>query len=804
MRFVWLLLLCQFAVAATVETRDIARNLVYFEPGLWQSDTDLRYWVRGTGDKLRLTSNALQFRRGLGYSLERAEFATGTPEREESDATPFRVHQYIGATAADWRPNLSGYRTITYRNARPGVDVAITAGESLGVVATIAKPGAYFWQFPSSTSIEVNGTSVAINGSFFTISFRSLSAWQVINGIRTPVSIQFVVEGNQVRFAAGNYVSTQPLFIGFSIPFVRERYSFTATAIDIGGNQYLATPIESDDRCTTTSGGRTEYCSNVLVTALRPNGQPLYVAHFGGVAEDFVSSVAITTSGDLFIAGSTYSANFPITPGAYQITNTGPIGPRSRFDLRSFGDGYLLKLDRATGQLRNGTFYGVASEGESLAVATLGDQHIVRANDAVLRFDASLSSIAASYKISSIRQPAVASGGDVLVIDGATGELVRLNAALTAPLWRASVPGQIQHLADEGAALWVDSTNVRWLSFFGSTGSELSRANLGAAPESTYNIALTSPNTIALAESRLTRTSATTTNALLIASCRGYRETAPFLTIVTAAGVSSFASYFPPTVNAFSIIGLTPTGRLLLVEPATLKIHELDRTAPTPNGLACVTGGASRAVATGIAPGQIVTLIGNGLATDGKTEVRVNNIPAPLLYMSAQQINAVIPYEGLAIGGTATIEVISGANRYTSTSAVRAGAVELFTLDGSGDGPAVALNQDGSVNTAANPAAPGSIVVLYGTGIGATTPASVTGAVAPLTGPGALAQPLAKASAWVNNAPATLLYGGAAPGLINGAAQFNVVLPNNAAGLTSVEIRLDGIRSISNTVFVRP
>jgi uncharacterized protein (TIGR03437 family) len=257
-------------------------------------------------------------------------------------------------------------------------------------------------------------------------------------------------------------------------------------------------------------------------------------------------------------------------------------------------------------------------------------------------------------------------------------------------------------------------------------------------------------------------------------------------------------------VNAFSIIGLTPTGRLLLVEPATLKIHELNRAAPTPNGLACVTGGASRAVATGIAPGQIVTLIGNGLATDGKAEVRVNNIPAPLLYIFAQQINAVIPYEGLTIGGTATIEVISGANRYTSTSAVRAGAVELFTLDGSGDGPAVALNQDGSVNTAANPASPGSIVVLYGTGIGATTPASVTGALAPLTGPGALAQPLAKASAWVNNLPAILLYGGAAPGLINGAAQFNVVLPNNAAGLTSVEIRLDGIRSISNTVFVRP
>ena len=52
--------------------------------------------------------------------------------------------------------------------------------------------------------------------------------------------------------------------------------------------------------------------------------------------------------------------------------------------------------------------------------------------------------------------------------------------------------------------------------------------------------------------------------------------------------------------------------------------------------------------------------------------------------------------------------------------------------DFSGSGQAVAVNQDGTINSPENPALRGSVVVLYGTWIGATEPASVTGALVSL------------------------------------------------------------------------
>ena len=49
----------------------------------------------------------------------------------------------------------------------------------------------------------------------------------------------------------------------------------------------------------------------------------------------------------------------------------------------------------------------------------------------------------------------------------------------------------------------------------------------------------------------------------------------------------------------------------------------------------------------------------------------------------------------------------------------------IFTLDGSGRGQAIVLNDDGSLNTPENPAKPGSVIVLFVTGEGLTDPAGV-------------------------------------------------------------------------------
>src|SRR6202035_3363256 len=67
---------------------------------------------------------------------------------------------------------------------------------------------------------------------------------------------------------------------------------------------------------------------------------------------------------------------------------------------------------------------------------------------------------------------------------------------------------------------------------------------------------------------------------------------------------------------------------------------------------------------------------------------------------------------------------------------VAATAPALFTADSSGQGQAQALNQDGSVNSAATPAQVGSTISLFATGTGQTSPAGVDGSLTSQSAPG--------------------------------------------------------------------
>jgi uncharacterized protein (TIGR03437 family) len=204
----------------------------------------------------------------------------------------------------------------------------------------------------------------------------------------------------------------------------------------------------------------------------------------------------------------------------------------------------------------------------------------------------------------------------------------------------------------------------------------------------------------------------------------------------------------------------------------------------------------------GVAPGEIITLKGGSLGpadplilqssngrfpvSAGGTRVLFDEVPAPLLYVSVTQINAVVPF-GIAgkIGKCATwnpsgctvMVVESNGMRTTPQSfGVQAYLPGLFTADASGQGPVAALNQDGSVNSPAKPAKRSSIVALFGTGQGQTIPAGDDGAVIGTT----LPAPVYPVEATIDGIIAEVTYAGAAPELVSGMLQVNVRVPANA------------------------
>lgn len=227
---------------------------------------------------------------------------------------------------------------------------------------------------------------------------------------------------------------------------------------------------------------------------------------------------------------------------------------------------------------------------------------------------------------------------------------------------------------------------------------------------------------------------------------------------------------------------------------------------------------AASFVSGAVAPGQIITLFGyqfgpaalttarlnaQGLidTTLANTQVLFDGRAAPLVYVSANQISAIVPYA--VAGRSATTVQVNNNGKLTNSLglAVANAAPALFTAASSGRGPAAILNENGSFNSASNPAARGSIVVLFGTGEGATTPAGVDGKLtaAPLPKP---TQPVVLR---IGDQVANLEYIGGAPGLVAGLLQLNARVPDNlAAGEVPVTLQIGSVSSPrSATVFIK-
>src|SRR5579864_9194052 len=179
-----------------------------------------------------------------------------------------------------------------------------------------------------------------------------------------------------------------------------------------------------------------------------------------------------------------------------------------------------------------------------------------------------------------------------------------------------------------------------------------------------------------------------------------------------------------------------------------------------------------------VAPGELVVVYGSGLGPGrlagpqvnssghlssnvAGTQVLFNGEAAPLVYTRADQVAAIVPN---SVAGQASAQVqvkYNGQSTPAFSTTVAVTAPGLFTLDQTGQGQAAVLNQDNTINTGANPAERGSIVVLWATGQGQSDPDWADDVLA--SSP--LPQPKNKVNVNIGGHWAQILYAGAAPGL---------------------------------------
>ena len=280
-----------------------------------------------------------------------------------------------------------------------------------------------------------------------------------------------------------------------------------------------------------------------------------------------------------------------------------------------------------------------------------------------------------------------------------------------------------------------------------------------------------------------------------------------FVTRMTLDGSAISSSHTPPgTPLAYD----ATTGTLLLASGNDLLRFDPSRATP----IACVLDAADLTPVTAVAPGELLAMFGrflyfqnnpfaesiapvNGLfpVTSQGLGIVANQTPAPLLYISEQQINFQAPYE---IAGspqtnvTVTYSDVNG-NSFSDfrTFQVAANNPVAFLSQPPivNQSFPLVLNADGTVNSQTNPAPAGSVVTIFLDGFGLAGPLPITGMVntspsAPLNLPVAVIPNCN--GAFCYPAP-TFVSAGPVPGSISGVTQVQLLAPTNSHPRTAFQ-----------------
>jgi uncharacterized protein (TIGR03437 family) len=203
----------------------------------------------------------------------------------------------------------------------------------------------------------------------------------------------------------------------------------------------------------------------------------------------------------------------------------------------------------------------------------------------------------------------------------------------------------------------------------------------------------------------------------------------------------------------------------------------------------------------GVSVGEVITLYGTNLASStvaastvpypnylAHTQVLINGLPAPLVYVSSGQLSAVVPYE--TTGPVVQIQVVNN-NTFSNvmTAFLDTTTAGVFTqlqntAYPAGLGYAVAVhNSNFSLVTPLSPAQPGEVIAAYVTGLGPVYPTIQDGAAGPASTLSAATNCLIPSdtsscniSATIGGVAATLYYAGLAPDLA-GIYQIDLQVP---------------------------
>jgi hypothetical protein len=480
-----------------------------------------------------------------------------------------------------------------------------------------------------------------------------------------------------------------------------------AIAVDRSGDAWVAGSTEATDFPATSSSFQDILSGGTdgFVSMVNPSGSQLvFSSYIGGGNTDNLLAIAVDSAGNAYVAGYSYSINFPLV-NAYQAALP-EAGARTSV---------VAKINpNATSPLVYSTFLGGSNAGgflASIAVDAKGNIYVAGRTEAT-NFPVTANALQTGAVLGSV------GSGNI----GAT--VAELNPAAQGPAQLVYSSYLSGGSFDEAYAIGLDSSGR--IVVGGNTQSP----NFPTTPnafQTVYSGDVTNGSSTNKAFLSIVDPSVAGINGLVYSTLYGGSQSDTLLDMaLNAAGTTATIVGSATSSDLFVTPSAYQPALSSQYGAAFIATFNLAQSGPV---VAAMTNAASFAAGnTTFAPGEIVTLFGTNLGPQTLVDAEldpntgllastlagcqfvVNGTPTPLVYVQADQVSAILPYELTPNIGASLISygqmVCNSVPGNVFEFSVVAANPGIFAAAGTTQG--AILNQDGSYNTASNPAAGGN------------------------------------------------------------------------------------------------
>jgi gliding motility-associated-like protein len=277
---------------------------------------------------------------------------------------------FIGNDPTKWATDVKGFSEVWYSNIYPDINLKVYSKASELKYDYIIEPGGdaslIKLNYSGADKMFVKYGLLYMQLSVGTIVEMRPYAYQQINNQTISVDCEYVLKGNEVSFKLKKYNKNFPLVVDPTLVFssftgsFAANWGFTATydnAGDLyaGGNvQGAGYPATVGAYDVTYGGGNAlgnGWASDMAIAKFNPNGTAfLYATYIGGSSNEQPHSLIVDNNNNLLIYGVTWSSNYPVTAGAYDVSFNG------------LADIVVSKLSTTGNALLASTFIGSAGD----------------------------------------------------------------------------------------------------------------------------------------------------------------------------------------------------------------------------------------------------------------------------------------------------------------------------------------------------------------------------------------------------------------------------------------------------------